>query len=121
MVMATHLQLPYGTNHAITTPSLSLSLSLQNQGRLTTLMYIYITVIHGEHNDVTGSDSSTFLHEVSCQYSNPVSLLTFPMSDVTENWVAVVGTPFSFQWLVTMMSVRSPSQFYMYAHPCVYI
>lgn len=97
MVMATHLQLPYGTNHTITTPSLSLS--LQNQGRLTTLMYIYIyiTVIHGEHNDVTGSDSSTFLHEVSCQYSNPVSLLTFPMSDVTENWVAVVGTPFSLR------------------------
>lgn len=71
-----------------------LSLSLQNQGT-TTLMYI--SVIHGEHNDVTGSDSSTFLQEDSCQYSNSVSLLTFPMGDVTENWVAVVGTPFSLR------------------------
>lgn len=96
MVMATHLQLPYGNNQAITTPSLYLC-KIKGQPLSCIYIYIFLWSMHGEPNDVTSSDSSTFLQEDSCQYSNPVSLLTVPMGDVTENWVAVVGTPFSLR------------------------
>ena len=56
MVMTTHLELPYGPN-TLSLLSLSLSPKSMDNHPQTEL---YISVIHGGHNDVTGSDFINF-------------------------------------------------------------
>lgn len=104
----------------------SLSVSLSAESREVNHSHVYIYILLWSMGNIMMWP--VVIHQPSFTRS-PVNIATQSRFWLFR-WVTSLRTgspwwePLSHcdcQWLVTMMSVRSPSQFYLYVHPCVYI